>query len=501
MLEKLDLSKKTKKSDYKRLMDDLELKLGVLQRQATELKIPIIIVFEGWGASGKGRRINELLMALDPRGVNVYPTHPPQEEEYYRPFLWRFWTKTPARGRIAIFDRSWYGRFLVERMDRTISKMAWTRAYDEVKAFERQLIDDGCVVVKFFLHISQKEQRKRLKGLQSNPFTSWRVTEYDWKKHTQYDTYLEVTEEMLASTDTDFAPWTLIEAQNWRFATVKVFKTIARAIEDRVDEMKRLVDRKKPALRLKDEPASVSKRASASVLDRADLSRSLSREAYRTALRKYQRRIHDLEHEVYRKRMPVVIVYEGWDAAGKGGNIKRLVQRMDPRGYEVIPIAAPNDIEKDHHYLWRFWTKIPKAGHFAIFDRSWYGRVLVERVEGFCTEEEWKRGYREINEMEEHLANFGTAIFKFWIDIDPEEQLRRFEDRARTSYKQWKITEEDWRNRERWDAYRLAVDEMLARTSTSCAPWTIVESNSKLYARIKTLKMVVKELEKRLIKT
>jgi polyphosphate kinase 2 (PPK2 family) len=171
---------------------------------------------------------------------------------------------------------------------------------------------------------------------------------------------------------------------------------------------------------------------------------------------------------------------------------------MDPRGYEVIPIAAPNDIEKAHHYLWRFWQEFPKAGHIAIFDRSWYGRVLVERVEGFCSEQEWRRAYREINEMEEHMVNFGAVLVKFWLHIDQEEQLRRFEARQQTSHKQWKITDEDWRNREKWDSYKEAVDEMLFRTSTMYAPWTIVEANSKYYARLKALKTVIDAVEKRL---
>lgn len=211
-----------------------------------------------------------------------------------------------------------------------------------------------------------------------------------------------------------------------------------------------------------------------------------------------QNRVRDLEHEIYLRRMPVVIIFEGWDAAGKGGNIKRLTAPLDPRGYEVAPIGAPNDIEKAHHYLWRFWSKIPKGGHICIFDRSWYGRVMVERVEGFCSQEEWKRAYREINEMEEQWIHFGATVIKFWLQIDKEEQMRRFEERQQIAYKQWKITNEDWRNREKWDVYKEAVDEMLFRTSTNHAPWTIVESNCKLYGRIKVLETVIREIENKL---
>lgn len=493
MLETVDLATKVRKKDYKALVDDLEVRVAGLQRLAIDHKIPIAILFEGWGASGKGRLISELLQTLDPRGVNVHPIHSPNEEEYLRPFLWRFWTKTPERGRIAIFDRSWYGRFLVDQMDRIAGKISMQKAYEEINAFERQLVDDGHVIFKFFLHISQKEQKKRFKALESNPFTAWRVKEMDWKKHHQYDTYLEVTEDLLTNTHTKVAPWSVVEAQDWRFAALQVMNTICEGIEEKIHEINQNRKHgKEQIVNLKPVPKSM--------LATSNLNLELSRPDYEKEVKKYQARIWELEHEIYQKRLSVVIVYEGWDAAGKGGNIKRLVRQMDPRGYEVIPVAAPNDLELSHHYLWRFWMKMPKAGHFAIFDRSWYGRVLVERIENLAREDEWKRAYREINEMEEHLTNFGTILFKFWVDISLEKQLERFQDREETPTKKWKITGEDWRNREKWEDYRDAVDEMLWRTHTANAPWTIVESNCKWYARVKALKTVVMELEKQLLK-
>ncbi|MDA0710993.1 MAG: phosphate--AMP phosphotransferase [bacterium] len=487
MLDTVDLSQKLSKADYDAAMESLEINMGQLQRQAHERGVPITIVFEGWGSSGKGRLVNELLLSLDPRGVKVHSTVAPNQEEFFRPFLWRFWTKIPEKGRIAIYDRSWYSRFIVEKMDPVLDTLPVQKAYAEVNAFERQLIDDGHIIIKFFLHISRQEQKKRFEKLERNRMTAWRVTDYDWKKHKQYETYYETIEEMLSRTNSDHVPWHLVPSHNWRFAAV--FETI-------IDEVARQLKKRDEALSA---PAIHLGMVKESKLDKADLSRSLTREQYDRKKKNYQQRLWELEHEIYLRRLSVVIVYEGWDAAGKGGNIKRLVRRMDPRGYEVIPIAAPNDIELAHHYLWRFWTKIPKAGHFAIFDRSWYGRLLVERVEGFARENEWKRAYQEINEMEENLANFGTLIFKFWIHVDQEEQLKRFEEREKTPTKRWKITEEDWRNREKWGVYREAVDEMLVRTDTPHAPWTIVESNNKLYARIKTIETVVKALEKRLI--
>lgn len=494
MLEQIDLSKKVHKELYKEKIAELKIKLGILQRRAKEFGIPITIVFEGWDAAGKGTMINELLLAMDPRGFVVHKTKPPDEEEIFRPFLWRFWTKTPGKGRIAIFDRSWYMRVLSERIDKIVPKKIWLRAFNEITSFERQLTDDGNVIIKFFLHISKKEQKKRFEKLQENKYTKWRVSKEDWRHHEQYEEYLIAIEDMLTKTDTEFAPWTIVEAHDRRFATLKIFQTVINAVEKRIIEIERQSKEKK----VKDIILPEQNILNSSILSKIDLSKTLTREEYEKELKKYQDRIRELEHLIYSKRIPVVIVYQGWDAAGKGGNIKRLVEGLDPRGYQVIPISAPNDVEKIHHYLWRFWIAIPKAGHIAIFDRSWYGRVLDERIEGFCTEEEWKRAFREINEFEQQLVDFGTVLIKFWLHIDKEEQLRRFEDRKNTPHKQWKLGEEDWRNRAKWDNYLVAIDEMLYRTSNQYAPWTVIESNCKLYARIKALKTVVEEVEKKL---
>lgn len=513
MLEQVDLSKKIEKEEYKGIVSDLELQMGELQREARDLGLPILIVFEGWDAAGKGTLINRLILTFDPRGCVVYPINPPNEEERLRPFLWRFWIKTPPKGKIAVFDRSWYGRVLVERVDKFAKKREWQRAYSEITAFERQLTDDGTVIIKFFLHISQKEQKKRFEKLQQSPTTAWKVTKEDWKHHKQYDKYLEATEDMLAKTDTDFAPWTIVESHDRRFATIKVFKTVINSVGRKIEHIRRTQEQtqhlqvtqnetaqeKSPEKTQNEEKSTFDlDKLSSSILDKVDLSVALAQEEYKAELKKCQQRIFEIEHDIYVKRIPVVILYQGWDAAGKGGNIRRLTQAMDPRGYEVIPIAAPNDIEKAHHYLWRFWTKFPKAGHIAIFDRSWYGRVLVERIEGFCSEREWKRAYREINEIEEHMVDFGSVLVKFWLHIDQEEQLRRFKDREQTPHKRWKITDEDWRNREKWSQYKEAIDEMLFRTSTAYAPWTIVEANSKYYARIKALRTVIEAVEARL---
>jgi polyphosphate:AMP phosphotransferase len=495
MLENIDLSRRIPKAEYGEAKDATGLKLAALQRRVTELRIPVIIVFEGWSAAGKGTLINNLILPLDPRGFRVHSTLPPNEEEALRPFLWRFWISTPAAGRQAIFDRSWYRRVLTDRVNGEVKGRRLQQAFDDIRSFERQLADEGNVILKFFLHISKKEQKRRFEKLRRNPATAWRVTEDDLKAHRQYKEYLQATEDMLAETDTDVAPWTVIESEDRRFASLKIFNTVISALEHRIAEVEH---RKASSVEPPRAATALPGDLQSSILDGADLSLALEREEYQRRLKAGQKRIRELEHEIYMRRIPVVIVYQGWDAAGKGGNIRRLTQNLDPRGYEVVPIAAPNDIEKAHHYLWRFWMQMPKAGHIAIFDRSWYGRVMVERVEGFCTEAEWKRAYHEINEMEQHMTNFGTVLLKFWLQIDKEEQLRRFEARRQTPHKQWKITEEDWRNREKWDEYRVAIEEMLFRTSTPYAPWTIVESNCKLHARVKVLDTVCEAIEKRL---
>jgi polyphosphate:AMP phosphotransferase len=495
MLKNVDLSREVAKAEYKRLKSDLDLKLADLQRQVKAQGIPVIILFEGWSASGKGTLINQLILPLDPRGFAVYSASGPTEEEKFYPFLWRFWKRTPTRGRLAIFDRSWNRRVVTDRVEGQIKGKQLRQGLEDIRSFERQLTDDGVVMVKFFLHISKHEQKQRFDVLRESAATAWRVTETDLRQNKQYADYLEAAEEMLTETDTEYAPWTVVEAHDRRFATLKAFTTVIDALERGVAVAGRKGD-EAPAPLVQPAPAINAFKTTA--LEHVDLSVSLTAEEYAGRLKAAQNRLRELEHQIYRRRMPVVIAYEGWDAAGKGGNIRRLTQNLDPRGYEVIPIAAPNDIEKAHHYLWRFWAQLPKAGHIAIFDRTWYGRVLVERVEGFCTEAQWRRAYREINAMEQQLVHFGTVLFKFWLHIDPDEQLRRFQERQEEVHKQWKITEEDWRNRSKLDQYRDAVEEMLYRTSTRHAPWTIVESNCKWYARVKVLETVCETIRQAL---
>lgn len=499
MLDKIDLSKSLSKEESKEQIEKLGMALAELQREAKSLGIPVMIVFEGWGAAGKGTLINRLIQPMDPRGFKVHTIKEASEEEAMRPFLWRFWTKTPARGRIYIYDRSWYRRVINDRMDQNMSKEELANAYNEINFFEEQLVTDDNLIIKLFLHISKKEQKKRFKKLEASPETKWRVTKDDWKHNEQYDEYLTAYDEMIEHTDSKRAPWTVIEATDRRYAEVKILATVVSALRIKIAEVKAKKD--KSGSLAETVLASVDKvdeQYRTRVLAGVDLDKSLSREEYKKRIKELQDRLEKLHGELYKHRIPVVLAFEGWDAGGKGGAIKRLTQKLDPRGYEVVPTSAANDTERAHHYLWRFWNKVPKAGHIAIFDRTWYGRVMVERIEGFCTTDEWMRAYKEINQMEEDLTNFGTIVLKFWMHIDKDEQERRFNERMNTPEKQWKITDEDWRNRAKWDIYEKCVDEMIVKTSTTNAPWIVVEGNDKCYARVKVLETVVKAIEERL---
>ncbi len=495
MLEHVDLQRKMTKVEYRMDTDVLKRELALLQHTLKDKGLPVIVLFEGWGAAGKGSLISDMILTLDPRSYKVFSTVSPTAEERRRPWLWRHWCRIPERGRIAVFDRSWYPETSIERIEGNLSEAQAKRRLESVNRFERQLTDDGYLVIKFFLHISQKEQKKRLKKLSESKETQWRATRQDWERNEKYEEYYKVFDEMLEATDTECAPWHLIGCTDRRSALSEVYHIMVDSIRQALAEgEERKAAAPKQDGKIDPGPFSLVKIPS---LREVSLDK-MAPENYKELLKEKQEHLRAIHNRLYLQKVPVVIVYEGWDAAGKGGNIKRLAAALDPRGYEVVPIAAPTPTELSHHYLWRFWEGVPKDGHVAIFDRSWYGRLMVERIEGFCTPEEWHRAYREINEFEKELFDRGAILLKFWIHIDKDEQLRRFNDRENTPEKRWKITDEDWRNREKWDQYEIAVDDMLRYTSTDFAPWTIVESQDKKLARLKTLDTVIAAAENRL---
>ena len=475
------LDKKTRKAEIKRLTEEL-----VKQQQTVrDAKLPVIVLLEGWDSAGKGNLINELISEMDPRFFSVAAFRRTPEGEERFPFLKKFFDVLPENGKFLFLDTGWMEDTVSKYLHREISREEYERRVESCGVFERQLRDNGYVLVKFFLHISREEQLRRITALREDRDTEWRVSADDLWQQQEYDKFFKVYDKFMEATE-ESAPWHVLDAASRSKALYDALKSVTRTVEKALDKGRYVgkpTDKKFPLL------------GGPSLKD-ADLTASIDPEEYKKELKRLQKKLSELHNQIYRKRIPVVICYEGWDAAGKGGNIRRIAYPLDPRGFDVIPVASPSPGELARHYLWRFWTKLPRSGHVTIFDRTWYGRVMVERIEGFCSEDDWKRAYGEINEFEKELTDWGTVVLKFWIHIDPDTQLERFEARQNTPEKQWKITEEDWRNREKWPLYEQAVEEMLAKTSTEYAPWHIIESVDKKYARIRTLQIVTDALEK-----
>lgn len=475
-------------TDIKEMTAELRQKLSELQLKIREKKLPVIIIFEGWSASGKGSLIGDLIKHLDPRFFKVYSTLPADSAQMRYPMMKRFWANIPEYGKMAVMDRSWYQELAVVCMEEDISDKEYARRVKTVNEFERQLRNDGYLIIKFFLQISKEEQKRRFDKLRESSETKWRVTERDKKRHKLYDEYYKAFDDMLTRTDTPQAHWTVIDTTDKTFAKYQMFSTVANRITSALDSPKVTFTSDKQYKLLPMPKLS----------DISLENKTLSDEAYAEQLKKCQKELSKLHSRLYQAKIPMIIAFEGWDAAGKGGAIKRISSALDPRGYEAIPIAAPDKTELAHHYLWRFWNNIPKTGHIAIFDRTWYGRVMVEKLEGFTPAERCAQAYDEINGFEKELSDSGFIIVKFWIQIDKDEQLRRFTERQNTPAKQWKITDEDWRNREKWEQYEAAVNEMLAKTSSAYAPWNVIEANDKKYARIKVLQTVIAAVKSRL---
>ena len=469
------------KADIKELKE----RLAALPQKLRDKKIPVLVLIEGWAAAGKGSLIKELISELDPRFYNVVsPVIVPEKESRY-PFLYPYATAIPENGKILFMDSGWMEDIIRKYLHREITKEEFKRRVRAVNEFERQLRDGGYLLLKIFVHIDKKEQYERLESLTANVETEWRVTDEDLWQHREYDRFLDSYDNFMEKTD-DIVPWHILDGRRRKMAVRDVLKLLVEGIEDVLEEGRYVGEPFEEEFPLREMPA----------LADVDLSVTISDDEYKEKLKKLQKRLSELHNIIYRLKIPVVLCYEGWDAAGKGGNIRRVAYPLDPRGFDVCPIASPEPHELNRQYLWRFWTRLPRSGHICIFDRTWYGRVMVERLEGFCSEKDWQRAYNEINEFERQLTDWGAVVIKFWIHIDQDTQLARFNDRQNTPEKQWKITDEDWRNREKWPLYEVAVNEMLQKTSTKNAPWYIIESNDKQYARIRTLEIIVKALEK-----
>lgn len=482
------MKKKLSKSAYNEVMDVLGERLGLVQRLAREAKKPIIIVFEGWRGARRSAIINTMMQQMDARGFDVYSTVRMNEEEHKQPFFTFFWQHLPALGNIAVYHRSWYYLKTANEVNckEGNANCCQNISYDHINTFEKMLTDDNYIILKYFLHLSPEQQKENIAKNAKTLGKAWREVSPAIDESDKYEEYLERYEKMLEATDKVNAPWHLIAADDRRSAEIEIITSIVETVERAI---------KTPVTA----PTTVIRpNTKYDVLGKINAYQELTKEDYKKELDKYQKRLKQLQIEMFKAQIPTVICFEGWDAAGKGGAIRRLTAALDPLGFSVHPVSAPNVVERQFHYLWRFWVHLPEAGNIAIFDRTWYGRVMVERIEGFAKDYEWQRAYDEIKDMEQQWAEHGFAIAKFWLQIDKEEQLRRFTDRQNDPMKQWKITDEDWRNRDKWEAYEEAVNEMLVRTDTSYAPWTVVEGNNKYYARLKVLKTIVELFEKKL---
>lgn len=480
------IDKKTFRAEVQKLREALLEAQFELREKG---KFPVFILVSGVDGAGKGETINDLYGWMDPRYLSALAFGAPTDEEAAHPLMWRFWQVLPPKGRIGIFSGSWYSmpihRFIVGEIDHS----RFDQRIELINRFEAMLANEGALILKFWFHLTKEGQRRRFKALEKDPRTAWRVTKTSWDSLKTHDKFQEVASHLLRLTNMPWAPWIVVESADDRYRSLTVGKMVLDALQ------KRLASTREGTGEFPVAPPLSRKTDTLDVLTALDLDQCLDRKVYQLRLARAQGRLSELVRSPEFKKRSLILVFEGSDAAGKGGSIRRIVAAMDARQYQIVPIAAPTQEEFAQPYLWRFWRHVPKIGRVAIFDRSWYGRVLVERVEGFCHESDWLRAYAEINDFEHELRSDGAIILKFWLQISKEEQLRRFKEREDTAFKRYKITEEDWRNRDKWDAYHQAVCDMVERTSTGLIPWTLVEANDKQFARVKVIETVCDRLE------
>ena len=487
MFEAAELGRKISKTEFKKVEPELHTKLLEIQRSLRTSDFPVIIIVSGVEGAGKGEVVNRLNEWLDTRGITTSAFWDESDEELERPTDWRFWRRLPPKGTIGIMFGSWYTRPIVDFVFKKSSASEFERKLQHITEFEQMLTDDGALIVKLWFHMAKKDVFSRLKAEAKK---DTRISPILKKFSKRYDQFARASERAIRITDKSHSPWHLVEATDRRYRDISTGNIVLEMITQHIKQRE---GRKKHAKSRVTLPAG-----ELTVLDHVDLGQKLSDKEYRKQLAKYQTRFYGLAWEAYKQKRSTVAVFEGWDAAGKGGAIRRLTAATDARLYQVISVAAPTDEEKAHHYLWRFWRHLPRAGYLTIYDRSWYGRVLVERVEQFAREDEWQRAYNEINQFEQQLCESGIIMLKYWVHLSPEEQLRRFKEREKIAWKMHKITDEDWRNREKWNDYTAAINDMVTHTSTHYAPWTLIAGNDKKFARVEIVKTFCNQLEQAL---
>ncbi len=509
MFETAELGRTISKSEYNKAVPTLRTELLEAQQALRRANFPVIVVFGGVDAAGKSETINLLNEWMDPRWIRTCAYGAPSDEERERPDYWRYWRDLPPKGQIGLFLSAWYSQPIQDRVYGAADEAQLDKELERIVTFENELAADGALILKFWMHLSHDGQKQRFKALEKDPLTAWRVTKTDWDNLDHYDDFIATEERVIARTSTGDASWQIVEGYDHRYCGITVGTAIRDALRKHFEETE-LKQKLQAEIVAQQQAASVQEdhlteppgdtvsseiTSGITILNQLDMKQSLTKKDYQAELAKYQAKLNKLARKALEKKVSTIGVFEGWDAGGKGGAIRRITAALDARNFRVIPIAAPTDEERAQHYLWRFWRHISRDGRTTLYDRSWYGRVLVERVEGFATEAEWRRAYAEINDFEEQLANHGIVLLKFWFHITPEEQLERFKEREKIPYKRWKLTDEDWRNREKWGPYEQAVNDMVERTSTAYAPWTLIEGNDKRYARVTVIKTLCDRLE------
>ncbi|MBL8746627.1 MAG: polyphosphate:AMP phosphotransferase [Phycisphaerae bacterium] len=488
MFESAEIGHRVSKAEYARRVPKLrESLLGAQYELLGRGEFPVIVLVNGVDGAGKGETVNLLNEWMDPRHIHTHAFGEPSDEERERPEMWRFWRALPPKGRIGILFGSWYTMPILNRVMGHEKRAAFERRLTGIRHFERMLVAEGVVVLKLWFHLSKASQRKRLKRLLSKKSTAWRVTAEERRHFKHYDEFLDVCEDALRETSSGEAPWQVIEGSDAHYRALTAGQMLLDAMRARLDGKVVAVAPSAPPPK----PAIDGR----NVLRSLDYSRRLTHGVYERRLSRAQARLNGLTQAAKMRDRSLIVVFEGMDAAGKGSAIRRVTRALDARFYRVVPVASPSDEEGAQPYLWRFWRHVPRRGRCVIFDRSWYGRVLVERVEKFCGEPDWMRAYHEINDFEGQLIGSGAIVAKFWLAITPEEQLKRFRARENLPYKRFKITREDWRNRKKWPLYERAVCDMIERTSTDLSPWSVVGSDDKYFARVTVIERLCELIE------
>ena len=488
MFESAEVGHAVDKKTFHRAEETLRARLLDAQRQLrVQGRFPVLLLISGVDGAGKSETLAQLYEWMDARYLSTIAFVSPTDEERERPYMWRYWRALPPRGRTGAFAGSWYSTPIAQRIAGDMSRVQLDKRLDEINRFEAMLVNEGALLLKFWLHLTRSGQKRRLRQLESDPRTAWRVTKESWARTRTYDALQDVAGHVLRLSNTAWAPWSIVDGTDDHYRHLRVGKELLAALEKRLAEK---VAKKRVFAPPVNRPAD-----DRNVLTALDLGKKLPEKKYELQLAKWQGRLAELaRHKAFAGRS-LVLVFEGMDAAGKGGAIRRLTAALDPRQFQVVPIAGPSEEERAQPYLWRFWRHLPRKRHVTIFDRSWYGRVLVERIEGYCSEADWLRAYAEINDFEHELVSAGIIVLKFWLQIDQQEQLRRFKGREKVEHKRFKLTPDDWRNRDKWTDYQSAAVDMIDRTSTGNAPWIVVPANDKNFARVQVARDVVKYVE------